>query len=55
MGVKSLKIINKIQFCDNDTVCNEINDFLPREKTFIPDVIAFYVPLLENETGLSTC
>ena len=46
-----MKIVNKIQYCENDSVCSQITDFLPRGEKFIPDVIAFFVPLLSNETG----
>ena len=51
LGLKSLKIVNKIQFCEDGTECNEITDFLPRGKQFLPDVLAFFVPTPENFTG----
>ena len=52
IGIKSMKVVNKIQLCQDSTKCDEITFLLPKGKNFILDLIAFYVPVTEDETGL---
>ena len=48
IGIKSMKIVNKIQLCEDQSLCNEITDFQPSGKYLNPDVLAFYVPLFSS-------
>ena len=51
LGLKSLKIVNKVQFCEDEANCEKITDFAPTEKNFLPQVLAFFVQTHENFTG----
>ena len=51
LGLKSLKIVNKVQFCEDEEECKKITDFAPKEKNFLPQVLAFFVQTHENFTG----
>ena len=51
IGVRSIKIVNKIQDCQNQAKCSEITDFLPRGRDFQVDLVAFYVPITEEDEG----
>ena len=55
IGIKSMKIVNKIQLCEDQSLCNEITDFQPSEKHLNPDVLAFYFPVdesIEDDLGI---
>ena len=52
IGIKSMKVVNKIQLCQDTAKCDGITYLLPRGKNFILDLIAFYVPVTEDESGL---
>ena len=46
-----MKIVNKVQFCEDEGECNKITEFSPKEKNFLPQVLAFFVQTHENFTG----
>ena len=55
IGIKSMKIVNKIQLCEDQILCDEITDFQPRGKNLNPDVLAFYFPVdesIEDDLGI---
>ena len=55
IGIKSMKIVNKIQLCEDQSLCSEITDFQPSGKNLIPDVLALYFPVdesIEDDLGI---
>ena len=51
LGLKSLKIVNKVQFCEDEAKCEKITDFAPKGENLLPQVLAFFVQTHENFTG----
>lgn len=51
LGLQSLKIVNRIQFCEDQADCGALADFEPDDNKILPDVLAFFIPTSENFTG----
>ena len=50
-----MKIVNKIQLCEDQSLCSEITDFQASGKNLHPDVLAFYFPVdesIEDDLGI---
>ena len=51
LGIKTIKIVNKIQQCDDQSRCGGITGYDARGEDFLLDVLAFYVPIDDEDIG----
>lgn len=49
LGIKSIKIVNKVQFCEDQSRCSKITDYNPNQTPL--DVVSFFVPTSEDILG----
>ena len=49
LGIKSIKIVNKVQLCEDQSRCSKITEYNPKQTPL--DVVSFFVPATEDIIG----